>query len=52
MIGLHFIGVIIDIILIYPHAYFSYEVYRGVMTKETYKKEEYLMEGIPKFPDV
>ena len=52
MIGLHLIGVIIDIILIYPHAYFSYEVYRGVMTKETYKKEEYLMEGIPKFPDV
>ena len=51
-IGLHFIGVIVDSLLIYPHALFSYEVHRGVMTRETYKNEEYLMPGLPKLPDM
>lgn len=47
LIGLNLVGIIIDIVLLYPHAYFTWEVYKGVMTKETYKKEEFLMEGIP-----
>lgn len=52
LIGLNLVGVIIDIVLIYPHAYFTWEMYKGVMTKETYKKEEYLMPGLPPFPEV
>jgi hypothetical protein len=52
LIGLNLVGIIIDLALIYPHAYFTWEVYRGVMTKDTYKKEEYLMPGIPPFPEV
>lgn len=53
LIGFNIIGVVIDALLIYPHAYFTWEVYRGVMTKETYKKDaEYLMPGIPELPDV
>jgi Na+/H+-translocating membrane pyrophosphatase len=52
-IRLNLIGVLIDALLVYPHAYFTYEVYRGVMVKETYKKDvEYLMPGIPDLPDV
>ena len=54
LIGLNLVGIIIDLVLIYPHAYFTWEVYKGVMTKETYKKEAFLMEGIPdiEIPDV
>ena len=52
LIGLNLVGIIIDIVLIYPHAYFTWEMYKGVMTKETYKKEEYLMPGLPPFPEV
>jgi hypothetical protein len=52
LIGLNVVGIIIDVVLIYPHAYFTWEMYKGVMTKETYKKEEYLMPGIPPFPEV
>ena len=51
-IGFNFIAVAIDVLLIYPHGYFTWEVYKGVMTKENYKKEEYLMAGIPPLPDV
>jgi hypothetical protein len=51
-IGFNWIGVLIDALLIYPHAYFTWEVYRGVMTKENYKDEEYLMPGIPPLPEL
>jgi hypothetical protein len=52
-IRLNLIGVLIDAVLVYPHAYFTWEVYRGVMVKETYKKDaEYLMPGIPDLPEV
>jgi hypothetical protein len=44
---LNFIGVIIDLVILYPHAYFTYENYRGILTKETYHNEEFLMEGLP-----
>lgn len=52
LIGLNLVGIIIDLVLIYPHAYFTWEMYKGVMTKETYKKEAYLMPGLPEFPEV
>jgi hypothetical protein len=51
-ITFNFIAVVIDILLIYPHAYFTWEIYKGIMTKDSYKKEEYLMPGIPPLPDL
>mmetsp|Transcript_48983 Transcript_48983/g.118622 ORF Transcript_48983/g.118622 Transcript_48983/m.118622 type:complete len:176 (-) Transcript_48983:2169-2696(-) len=41
------VGVIIGLGLLYPHAMFTYENYRGVLTKQTYSSEEYLMPGVP-----
>lgn len=52
-IRLNLIAVVIDALLVYPNAYFTWEVYRGIMSKETYKKDaEYLMPGIPDLPEV
>eukprot|EP00539_Tryblionella_compressa_P006821 CAMPEP_0178755516 /NCGR_PEP_ID=MMETSP0744-20121128/12767_1 /TAXON_ID=913974 /ORGANISM="Nitzschia punctata, Strain CCMP561" /LENGTH=164 /DNA_ID=CAMNT_0020409565 /DNA_START=28 /DNA_END=522 /DNA_ORIENTATION=+ len=51
-IGFNWVAILIDILLIYPHGYFAWEVHTGVMTKANYKKEEYLMPGIPALPDI
>jgi hypothetical protein len=43
----NFVGAVIGAVLLYPHAVFTYENYLGILTKQTYSKEEYLMPGVP-----
>ena len=44
---LNLVGIIIGLVILYPHAMFTYENYRGILTKQTYPNEEYLMPGLP-----
>jgi hypothetical protein len=44
-------GLIITAIILYPHCYLTYEIRSGVMTKDTYATEEYVIEGGRDFVD-
>jgi hypothetical protein len=39
---LNWIGILIGALIVYPHAVLCYEMKKGIMTKETYKREEYV----------
>lgn len=45
VIGLHWIGILIGGLVLYPHAFLTYEIKEGIMSKETYAREEHIVEN-------
>ena len=46
---LNFVGVIFGAIVVYTHGMLTKEIHEGIMTKETYHKEEYIAEEIQEY---
>jgi hypothetical protein len=45
LIGFHFGGILIGGLVLYPHAVLTYEIQTGIMSKETYAREEHIFEN-------
>eukprot|EP00980_Cylindrotheca_fusiformis_P007552 scaffold1567_cov102-Cylindrotheca_fusiformis.AAC.3 len=45
LFGLHLIGILIGSLVVYPHAMLTYEIKEGIMTRETYAREEHIVDN-------
>jgi hypothetical protein len=45
LFGLHLIGILIGALVLYPHAVLTYEIKEGIMSKETYAREEHIADN-------
>lgn len=45
LFGLHLIGILVGGLVLYPHVVLTYEIHEGIMSKETYPREEHIVEN-------
>ena len=45
LFGLHLIGILVGGLVLYPHVVLTYEIHGGIMSKETYAREEHIVEN-------
>jgi hypothetical protein len=45
LFGLHLIGILIGGLVLYPHIVLTYEIKEGIMSKETYAREEHIVDN-------
>jgi hypothetical protein len=40
----NWLGILVGLLVIYPHAMLTYEIKKGIMSQENYKNEEFAMD--------
>lgn len=40
----NWLGILVGLLVVYPHAMLTYEIKKGIMSQENYKKEEFAMD--------